>query len=740
MKILHVVMPLVLVAALGGAMAGTPDGVSTSRKPNHLIHEKSPYLLQHAFNPVDWYPWGDAAFAKAKAENKPIFLSIGYATCHWCHVMEHECFEDPEVAALMNATFVNIKVDREERPDIDQVYMTVCRMLTGSGGWPLTIIMTPGQQPFFAGTFLPKHGRFGRPGLMELIPRVADMWTHQRAELESSAAGIMKHLEHANAARGGPVASASTLDAAEHELAVRFDAEHGGFGTAPKFPAPHTLVFLLRQWRRTGDVTARDMATTTLAAMRDGGIWDHIGGGFHRYSTDARWQVPHFEKMLYDQATLALAYLEAYEATRNRAYAATARDILAYVERDLGAPAGGFSSAEDADSEGVEGTFYLWMMPQLQRVLDADELRVAVTAWNIDPDGNFGDAITGESDGTNILYRTASNAEIAGRLHVDQPRVEALLKSARRKLFEARSRRVRPLLDDKVLTDWNGLTIAALARAGLVLGEPKYTGRAQAAAAFLLSHLRDQHGQLLHRWRDGQAAIGAMLDDYAFLAWGMIELYEATFDPRWLREAMVLASQADDSFSAPAGGFYLTASDAERLLVRPRDGADTALPSGSSVMLDVLLRLSRLTGNERWADRADALIHALSAGARRSPTAYTAFLAALTTLHAPTWEIVVAGEGDDPAVDRMLKVIRGIYLPGTTVLLLTPDDRGRQIRSLAPFTRSMHPAEGGATAYVCRDGACDLPLNSSAALRQKLMGASPSAGKDRATEARPSQR
>ncbi len=706
-------------------MAETPHVESQPPHPNHLIHEKSPYLLQHAFNPVDWYPWSDVAFAKAKAENKPIFLSIGYATCHWCHVMEHECFEDPEVAALMNATFVNIKVDREERPDIDHVYMQVCRMLTGSGGWPLTIVMTPDGQPFFAGTFFPKHARFRRPGLMELIPRIARMWNEHRAELESSAAEITHRLQHTPDARPRSAAGISTLDVAARQLAARFDSANGGFGTAPKFPSPYQLVFLLRRWRRTGDATALNMAEVTLGAMRNGGIRDHIGGGFHRYSTDARWQVPHFEKMLYDQATMALAYLEAYRATGKPVYAATVREILAYVDRDLSAPGGGFFSAEDADSEGEEGRFYLWTVAELNQVLDADELRVAVTTWQIDPDGNFADEITGESHGTNILYRRSTNAEVATNLHLTEERVRTLLRAARLKLFATRSRRIRPALDDQILTGWNGLMIAAFARASWVLSEPAYATRARRAATFIRAKLHDPDGHLLHRWRDGQAAVAATLDDESFLADAMLDLYEATFDPLWLRKAIGLASDVDRRFSAPDGGFYLTAANAGHLLIRPRDDSDGAIPSGNTVMLDVLLRLSRMTGDERWSTRAEALIEALSASARRQAAGHIAFLATLSTLYAPTWNIVITGNPDDATTRALVGVVRHRYLPGTTLLLIPPGDRGRQIREIAPFTRSIQAAKGTATAYVCREFACGLPITDPAKLgRQLAAGAS----------------
>jgi len=717
-------LPLALLAALGVLMAETPAG-TPSGKPNHLIHEQSPYLLQHAYNPVEWYPWGQEAFAKARAEDKPIFLSIGYATCHWCHVMERECFEDPEVAALMNESFVSIKVDREERPDIDQVYMTVCQMLTGSGGWPLTIVMTPEGRPFFAGTFFPKHGRFQRPGLMELIPRIAAMWREQRDELESSAAEITSHLERTAAPAGKGRPGAATLDQAYRELAARFDATNGGFGTRPKFPSPHNLVFLLRQQRRSGAPKAMEMARKTLDAMRAGGIWDHLGWGFHRYATDARWLVPHFEKMLYDQATLALAYLEAREATGENRYGDTAREILAYVDRDLGLPGGGFASAEDADSEGVEGKFYLWTVDELRAALQHEELRVAMAAWNVTAEGNHDHELSGEPDGTNILFRDRADAALAHELGLSEERFRKLLESARRKLLASRSRRVRPLRDDKVLTDWNGLAIAAFARAATVLGEPAHAERARRTARFLLSKLRDPEGKLLHRWRDGQAAIPAMLDDHAYLALGLLELHQTTQEPRWLRECLTLATEADARYSAPGGSLYMTAAGGERLLVRPMDTHDGALPSGSSVMLDVFLRLGRLTGDEGWSRRAERLVTALGGAVLRAPAAHSALLATLSTLQAPTFEIVVTGDPRDPRTTKLLDATRSVYLPGSTLLLVPPGATGREVHTLAPFTTSMKAAERRPAAWVCRGFACDLPLSDPEGLRRKLLSPEP---------------
>ncbi|MFO7783682.1 MAG: thioredoxin domain-containing protein, partial [Desulfatiglandales bacterium] len=498
------------------------------RRANSLIHEKSPYLLQHAHNPVDWYGWGEEAFEKARQENKPIFLSIGYSTCHWCHVMEKESFEDPEVAKLLNDVFVSIKVDREERPDLDHVYMTVCRMATGGGGWPLTIIMTPDKKPFFAATYIPKTSRYGRAGMMELIPRVEQVWKTRQQEVLESAAGMTQALHHLETTPTVKELNQHTLEKAFQDLSKRFDRTHGGFSSSPKFPTPHNLSFLLRYWKRTGNTEALHMVEKTLQELRWGGIFDQIGYGFHRYSTDKEWLVPHFEKMLYDQAMLALAYLETYQATGNALYRDVAREVFAYVLRDMRSPEGGFYSAEDADSEGVEGKFYLWTEEELREILSKQEADLLIQAFNVEERGNFTEEATGELTGANILYPGKDPAGMGAEL-------------SRKKLFEARKKRVHPYKDDKILTDWNGLMIAALARGARVLGEEQYALAAIDAARFVLDRMRTPEGRLLHRYREGDAAITANTDDYAFFIWGLLELYQATFDATHLQTALSLS-------------------------------------------------------------------------------------------------------------------------------------------------------------------------------------------------------
>jgi len=501
------------------------ESQSEKKSPNKLIFEKSPYLLQHAYNPIDWHPWGEDAFEKAGRENKPIFLSIGYSTCHWCHVMEEESFDDPEVARLMNDAFVSIKVDREERPDIDSIYMTVCQMLTGSGGWPLTILMTPDKKPFFAGTYFPKENRFGRIGMMELVPQIKEVWIQHYDEVVDSVNQVTEALRRAAVTVSGKEINEAALKAAYIQLSQGFDEEYGGFGTSS-----HSLFFLLRYWRRTGNERALEIVERTLQAMRHGGVYDHIGFGFHRYTTDRGWLVPHFEKMLYDQALIAMAYIEAYQATRKEEFADTAREIFTYILRDMTAPSGGFYSAEDADSEGEEGKFYLWTEEEIKKSLSEEEAEFALKIFNAQKDGNFTEEITGHKTGKNILHLRKSLKEIAIDLKIDEQEVKRHLEEMRKKLFAFREKRIHPYKDDKILTDWNGLMIAALAKGAQVFDEPKYAEAARNAITFILKNLMRGDGRLLHRYREGQAAVPGNVNDYAFLIWGLIELYEATFE------------------------------------------------------------------------------------------------------------------------------------------------------------------------------------------------------------------
>ncbi len=708
---------------IGAAMSHATDGPA-ARHPNRLAAEKSPYLLQHADNPVDWYPWGDEAFTAAAARDRPIFLSIGYSTCHWCHVMAHESFEDPIVAALMNEAFVNVKVDREERPDVDQVYMTVCQMMTGSGGWPLTVIMTPDRRPFFAATYIPRTSRMGRTGMLDLVPRVQQLWSSERDRLTESADAILGHLRSV-----GGSSSSDELDLervladAHRQLAARYDAVHGGFGTAPKFPSPHNLIFLLRYAASHDDTRAQSMVFDTLAAMRRGGIFDQIGFGFHRYSTDAEWRLPHFEKMLYDQAMHLLAVTEAYERRGEASMARTASEIMTYVLRDMRSADGAFSSAEDADSEGEEGRFYVWTLDELRAVLGTDDAAFAARVWGCTAEGNFADEATGRRTGANVLLLQADVDELPGRFGVEPQAFGARLESIRARLFGARDRRVHPLKDDKVLADWNGLMAAAAARAGRVFGCAEWIEAAGGSVEFVTTRLRSQDGRLMHRYRDGEVAVPAFLDGYAFVLWAHLELYDATFDPSWLVDAIGIADAAlQDFWNDERGGFHFTSDRHERLPVRHADGYDGAMPSGNSVMADCLARLARLTGRTEYETRASATIDAFARDLQRAPSGHTHMLRAVMTLVSPSLEVVVAGAPGVPGFEALVSAVRDHAPPEAAVLVVPPGPEGDPLRRAAPFVEEHAPVEGRAAAYVCRDFACRLPTGDPGELVQ-LLGA-----------------
>ena len=677
---------------------------------NHLRNETSPYLRQHADNPVDWYPWGQDAFDKAQREDKPIFLSIGYSTCHWCHVMAHESFEHPEVAKLMNEAFVSIKVDREERPDIDSVYMKACQVMTGTGGWPLTVILTPDKKPFFATTYVPRESRFGLEGMMELVPHIRDIWAMRRGETLSLSDKVTTLLQQAPENTAGEEPGQATLKLAHEQLAQSFDAEQGGFSRAPKFPTPTNLLFLLRYWKRSGDKTALDMVEKTLQGMRRGGIYDHVGFGFHRYSTDSEWLLPHFEKMLYDQALLAMAYIEAYQATGTEDYGKTAREIFTYVLRDMTGPEGGFFSAEDADSEGEEGKFYLWTQEQVREAVGDEDADFINRAFNIQKDGNFAGEANGKKSGANILHLRKPLDEIASDLNLSRQDFDTRLKTARQKLFNYRAKRVHPLKDDKILTDWNGLMIAALAKGAQAFDEPEYAEVASRAADFILGNMRKADGRLWHRHRGEWTGVDANLDDYAFLVWGLIELYEATFDTSHLQYALELSDDMVRHFWDDAGGgLYLVPDDGERLLVRKKDIHDTALPSANSVAMLNLLRLGRMTGNSDLEERAAKIGRAFSVSVKESPAAYTQLMAALDFAIGPSYEVVVAGNPDAEDTRTMTRELRRRFLPNKVVLLNHSDRDVPEIVKLAEFTKNQSSIGGKATAYVCVNHSCKSP-------------------------------
>ncbi len=681
--------------------------------PNRLSEELSPYLLQHRNNPVDWYPWGEEAFQKAKAENKPVFLSIGYATCHWCHVMEHESFEDEEVAALMNEAFVSIKVDREERPDIDQIYMAYCQLSTGHGGWPLTIIMTPEKKPFFAATYIPKQTRYNRMGMTDLIPRVREIWNMKREDVLESADQNVDVLNKMSSWEAGSLElDEDTLDACYRQLRDNYDPQHGGFGDAPKFPSPHQLIFLLRYGFKRGIPEAVEMVEFTLKNMSLGGLFDHIGYGLHRYSTDRVWLLPHFEKMLYDQAMVVLAATEAYEQSGDPVYGDLLDKVITYVLRDMTSPEGAFYSAEDADSEGVEGKFYVWSIQELRTILGAEKAKLFIDTYQVREEGNFIEEATGRRTGDNILHLKAT-------LDTLPPEQREVLEQCRRLLFQVRENRVHPLKDDKVLTDWNGLMIAALARYARVFDNQRVYQQAARTAEFIRSTLYIDGKGLLHRYREGNAGLQANLDDYAFLVWGLIELYQAGFDRNHLTWALELQDLTIEKFwDAENGGFFFSPFDGEPLIARNKEVYDGATPSGNSVALSNLLRLGRLTGRTEYEEKADRILRWFAPPILNHPSGFTAFLSGLSFSVGPAHEIVIVGQKGQEDTEVLLRVIRETYLPESVLLLKEPDDD--QVAHIAPFTEYMKALNGRAAVYVCQNYQCNQPLDDPAALRDLL--------------------
>ncbi|HYE94602.1 MAG TPA: thioredoxin domain-containing protein [Rubricoccaceae bacterium] len=682
--------------------------------PNRLAQSSSPYLLQHADNPVDWRPWGDEAFEEARRLDRPVFLSIGYATCHWCHVMAHESFEDEEVARLMNDAFVNVKMDREEHPDVDAVYMAACQAVTGHGGWPLTVLLTPDRQPFFVATYLPKESRSGRLGMLDLVPRVQQLWAEEREGLHRSAEDLTGAVRGLFAERAaGQALTPEVLDRAFTQLRARFDAEFGGFGGAPKFPTAHVLLFLLRYWKRAGEGQALGMVEKTLRAMRRGGLWDHVGYGFHRYSTDQRWLLPHFEKMLYDQAMATLAAVETARASGDAWYRTIAEQTLTYVERDLSAPEGGFFSAEDADSlnrEGhmEEGAFYVWTEDELSEILGPDDFRFARAIWATVPEGNFLEEATRRLTGANILHHPEPLPDLAVRMGMGEGALRDRIEALRQPLFIARSARPRPLLDDKVLTDWNGLMIAAFSRAARAFGNPDYAARAARAADFLLQTMRTPDGGLYHRYRNGETGLPGLLDDYAFLVWGLIEVYQAAFDERHLAEALALHDQMRERFGDPAGGYFTSEAGRADLIARPKEFYDGAIPSGNAVAMQNGYRLARMTGRTELEQEAER-VGAAAAEIAVHPASHAYFMVAADFAIGPSIEVVIAGERGAEDTTTMLDRLGRVYTPNAVTLLRAPGEGPAPIAALAPFTEAQTARGGQATAYVCQNQACQQP-------------------------------
>ncbi len=671
------------------------------RKPNRLTHEKSPYLLQHAYNPVNWYPWGEEAFEAAKAQDKPVFVSIGYSSCHWCHVMEKESFDDDEVAKLMNEAFICIKVDREERPDLDSAYMTVCQVMGRSCGWPLNIIMTPNKNPFFAASYIPKNSSFGLVGMADLIPQIEEIWKTRRSDLENLGNDVKRRIEIFDKRTLGEELGKDVLDDAYEKFVLSFDEHNGGFGRAPKFPTPHNMLFLLRYWNQTKEKKALVMVEKTLRAMRLGGIFDQVGFGFHRYSTDAEWLVPHFEKMLYDQALLVLAYTEASQATGAGKFKVTAKEVLEYVLRDLASPEGGFYAAEDADSEGEEGKFYLWTEEKIRQTLPPEDADLAVKVFGVKTVGNYAEAGR-KQNGENILHFAKPLEQFASESQLTLDELIQKLGRIRSLLFKAREKRVHPAKDDKILVDWNGLMIAALARASSVFGEPRYLQAAVKAAGFILEKMKDEHGQLYHRYAKGERAIEGFLDDYAFLVWGLVEIYETCFEESYLQAAVELTKTTFSRFwDDTDGGFYFTAKGADKEVPRRKQVYDGAVPSGNSVALLNLLRLALLTGDAKYRELASQMIKVFSGDVKRAPAAHTFMLLGVDFAVGPAYSVVLVGDPQEDSMKSMLGVLKKSYLPNMVVSL--------QVHSKAGL--GYERIEGKATAYVCRDQTCMPPTN-----------------------------
>jgi hypothetical protein len=692
--------------------------------PNRLINETSPYLLQHAHNPVNWHPWDDEALQKAKENDRPILLSVGYSACHWCHVMEHESFEDEETAQLMNEMFVNVKVDREERPDLDAIYMQAVQAMTGQGGWPMTVFLTPDLVPFFGGTYFPPTPRYGMPSFQQVLHSVTSTYRDRRNEIEQTAQRLLAHLSRSvvPASDAGDL-SVETLDAAYHALAREFDAVNGGFGDKPKFPPSMDLEFLMRVYHRTGWPKAWEMVDVTLRKMALGGMYDQLGGGFHRYSVDERWLVPHFEKMLYDNALLSRVYLRAYQASGGPFFRRVVEETLDYVLREMTGVGptpdafGGFYSTQDADSEGEEGKFFVWTPDEVDALLGQADSPLFCAYFDVTQAGNF--------EHKNILHVDHSVEEAATRLNVTPERLSEAIERGKRVLFEAREKRIKPGRDDKVLTAWNGLMLASMAEAGAVLERPDYVQAAAGAAQFCLTRLRDGNGRLLRSYKDGQSKFDAYLEDHAYLADGFLALFQATFDVRWLEGARGLADEMLARFwDEEAGGFFDTASDHadQALIIRPKNITDNAIPSGNAVAATVLLQLSILAGPSGDGGQAEAYyrhavetLRLMSASMARYPRAFGQALSALDAYLASAKEIVIIGDSQAAATQDLLETVHQRYLPNMVLVVARPD----QVESLSqriPLLAGRTQIDGAETAYVCENYACKLPVTEPQAL------------------------
>jgi uncharacterized protein len=685
--------------------------MSEQKHTNRLSKETSPYLRQHAHNPVDWYAWGDEAFAKAGQEGKPILLSIGYAACHWCHVMAHESFENEEIARLMNENFVSIKVDREERPDIDQIYMNAVQMMTGSGGWPMTVFLTPEGVPFYGGTYFPPVDRYNMPGFPRVLLGVAEAYRSRPDEVAQTATSMLGELRRiGTTSESNEILTPAILDEAERRIARSYDAGYGGFGGAPKFPAAMNLEFLLRQFHRLGSKESLEMVLHTSRKMAEGGMYDQLGGGFHRYSTDVRWLVPHFEKMLYDNALLSRLYLHVYQQTKDDFYKRIAEETLDYVMREMRDERGGFYSTQDADSEGHEGKFFVWTVDEVKEILGEEDGELFSAYYDVTPSGNF--------EGKNILRVERTVEEVAGAAGVSVADLQKSLARSRRKLFEAREQRVKPARDEKVLTAWNGLMLASFAEAAAILERNDYKEVAERSAQFVLESLR-RDGRLLRTYKDGQAKLNAYLEDYAFFVDGLLALYQTTGTLRWLKEAQALTEQMIEEFwDEEDGGFFYTGKSHEELIVRLKDYLDNATPSGNSVAAEVLLHLAALTGNEDYSRRAVTIFRLLRDPLTRYASAFGRLLGALDFHLSTPKEIAIIGESGAETTRSLLREVWTRYLPNKIIAQAQEGDE--RAAELVPLLRDRNMVEGLATAYVCENYTCQRPTNRPEELAQQL--------------------
>lgn len=688
--------------------------METEGKPNRLIHAKSPYLLQHAYNPVDWYEWGDEAFERATRENKPVFLSIGYSTCHWCHNMARDSFEAEDVAELLNEHYIAVKVDREERPDVDHAYMKVCQALTGHGGWPLTIIMTPEKIPFFAGTYFPREKKYNLPGLKDILNGISRVWEEKREMLEEKGRGlveVLQEMEKNDGEKRGEIEE-SLLDKAVHDYMKSYDRQYGGFGTAPKFPIPHSLTFLLRIWERNGDEEILEMVVQSLQKLRRGGIFDQLGYGFHRYSVDAKWLVPHFEKMLYDQALLAQAYVEAYQATGEVLFADAAHAVFTYVLGEMQDRGGAFYAAENAESEGVEGKYYTWRRSEILDVLGEKEGPLICDYFGVTEAGNM-------EGGQNVLHLPHDDRSFLEKHGIDEKEWSFLLEKCRKSLLEARSARVRPSRDEKVLTAWNGLMISALANGGGALRAAFYLDQARRAADFILAKMM-VGGELHRRYMDGDVAVPAFAEDYAFFVAGLLDLFEATQDSFYLEQATQLNQKMLERFWDNEGGglFFTPAGDGE-LPLTGKDPYDGATPSGNSVAAQNMLRLAAFTADEKLEQQAGVLIESFARTIKAAPSNFSAMLSAFDFARGPVQQIVVAGVGEDIIGEKMLKKVQELFLP-RRVLLYSDGAKDGRLQELCPYLADKPPVGGKATAYVCENFSCQAPVNSVEELVRQL--------------------